>query len=71
MVFYLPKLLAIFLSSILFSVSLLSFNGLVLWGWGLRTDRVSIALSRPYIADLFNNNNNNKVNNNNDNNSTL
>ena len=23
---------------ILFSLSLLSFNGLVLWGWGLRTD---------------------------------
>ena len=23
------------------------FNGLVLWGWGLRTDRVLIALSQP------------------------
>ena len=38
---------------LLFSLSLLSFYGLVLWGWGLRTDRVSIALSQPCIADLF------------------
>ena len=30
---------------LLFSLSLLSFYGLVLWGWGLRTDRVLIALS--------------------------
>ena len=37
----------------LFSLSLLSFHGLVLWGWGLRTDRVLIALSQPCIADLF------------------
>ena len=29
---------------LLFSLSLLSFYGLVLWGWGLRTDRVLIAL---------------------------
>ena len=38
---------------LLFSLSLLSFDGLVLWGWGLRTDRVLIALSQPCIADLF------------------
>ena len=38
---------------LLFSLSLLSFYGLVLWGWGLRTDRVLITLSRPCIADLF------------------
>ena len=30
-----------------------SFCRLVLCGWGLWTDRVSIALSRPCIADLF------------------
>ena len=35
------------------SLSLLSFYGLVLWGWGLRTDRVLIALSQPCIANLF------------------
>ena len=38
---------------LLFSLSLLSFYGLVLWGWGLRTDRVLIALSQRCIADLF------------------
>ena len=46
---------------LLFSLSLLSFYGmkgvgemgLVLWGWGLRTDRVLIALSQPCIANLF------------------
>ena len=38
---------------LLFSLSLLSFYGLVLWGWALRTDRVLIALSQPCIADLF------------------
>ena len=49
-----------------FSLSLLSFYRLVLWGWGLRPDRVYITLSQPYAADLFNknknkNNNNNKI----------
>ena len=24
-----------------------------MWGWGLRTDRVSISLSRPCIAKVF------------------
>ena len=38
---------------LLFSLSLLSFYWLVLWGWGLRTDWVLIALSQPCIADLF------------------
>ena len=38
---------------LLFSLSLLSFYGLVLWGWGLRTDRVLIALSQPCITNLF------------------
>ena len=36
-----------------FSLSLLSVNRLVLWGWGLRTDRVYITLSQPCTADLF------------------
>ena len=47
----------------LFSLSLLFIYRLVVWGWGLRTDRVSISLSRPCIANLFNNNNNNNNNN--------
>ena len=38
---------------LLFSVFLLSFYGLVLWDWGLRTDRVLIALSQPCITNLF------------------
>ena len=38
---------------LLFSLSLRSFYGLVLWGWGLRTDRVLIALSQPCIANIF------------------
>ena len=37
----------------LFSLSLLFLDRLVVWGWGLRTDRVSISLSRPCIANLF------------------
>ena len=36
-----------------FSLSLLSVYRLVLWGWGLRTDRVYITLSQPCTADLF------------------
>ena len=38
---------------LLFSPSLFSFYGLVLWGWGLRTDRALIALSQLCIAGLF------------------
>ena len=38
---------------LLFSLSLLSFYGLVLRGWSLRTDRVLIALSQPCITNLF------------------
>ena len=48
----------------LFSISLLFFYRLVLRCWGLRTDRVSIFLSRPCIADLFNDNNNKRNTNN-------
>ena len=36
-----------------FSLSLLSVYKLVLWGKGLRTDRVYITLSQPCTADLF------------------
>ena len=46
----------------LFFLSLLFLYRLVVWGWGLRTDRVSISLSRSCIANLFNNNNNNNNN---------
>ena len=38
---------------LLFSLSRLSFYRLVLWGWGLWTDRVLIALFQPCIADFF------------------
>ena len=36
-----------------YSLSLLFLYRLVVWRWGLRTDRVSISLSRPCIANLF------------------
>ena len=52
MLFYWIRLLALFLSSTVY-LSLLSFYEFVLWDWGLRTDRVSISLSQPCIADLF------------------
>ena len=38
---------------LLFFVSLVSFYGLALCGYGLRTDRLLIALSQPYNAYLF------------------
>ena len=37
----------------LFSLSLFFLYRLVVWGWGLRTDMMSISLSRPCIASLF------------------
>ena len=52
MPFYWPSCLLTF-CLMLFSLSLISFCGLVLWGWGLRTDRVLIALSQPCVANLF------------------
>ena len=52
MPFYWPSC-SLTLCLLLFSLSLLSFYGLVLWGWGLRTDRMLIPLSQPCIADLF------------------
>ena len=50
-----------FLSPTILSVS--SFHGLVVWGWGLWTDRV-FSLS-PCLAQRTPNNNNNNYNNNN------
>ena len=44
---YLPKLLYHYYSLLLFSLSLLSVSRLVLWGWGLWTDRVYITLFQP------------------------
>ena len=54
MLLYWPKLLYPYYSlPYSFSLSLLSVYRLVLWGWGLRTDRVYITLSQPCTADLF------------------
>ena len=52
MYFYWPSCSLTF-CLLLFSLSLLSFYRLVLWGWGSRTDRVLIALSQPCTAYLF------------------
>ena len=54
MLFYWPKLLYLYYI-VFYSVSLsfISVYRLVLWGWGLRTDRVYIALSQLCTADLF------------------
>ena len=52
MPFYWPSC-SLTICLLLFSLSLLSFCGFVLWGWGLRTDRVLIALSWPCIANIF------------------
>ena len=52
MLLYWPKLLYPYYSLYSFSLSLLSVYRLVLWGWGLWTDRVYITLSQPCTADL-------------------
>ena len=51
--FYCPKMLYPFYNLQLFFPYLLSVYRLVLWCWGLRTDRVYITLSQPCTADLF------------------
>ena len=53
MILYWSKLLYPYYSLLLFSLSLLSVYRLVLWGWGLRTDRVYISLSQRCTDDLF------------------
>ena len=50
--FFLPSCSLLFCLQ-LFSLYLLFLYRLVVWGWGLRTDRASISLSRPGIANLF------------------
>ena len=62
MVFYWPKMLYPFYNLLLFFPSLLSVYRLVLWGWGLRTDRVYITLSLALPTFFNNNNNNNNIN---------
>ena len=52
MLFYWPSCSLTF-CLLLFSLSLLSFDGLVLWGWGLRIDMVLIALSQPCTVIPF------------------
>ena len=54
MLLYWPKLLYPYYSLLLFfSLSFLSVYRLILWGWGLWTDRVYITFSQPCTADLF------------------
>ena len=52
MPFYWPSCSLLFCLQ-LFSSSLHFLYRLAVWGWGLRTDRVSISLSRPCIANIF------------------
>ena len=49
---YWPKPLAPFLSSNVFPF-FSSFYGLLLWGLGLWTDKVSIVLSQPCVVDFY------------------
>ena len=51
-VFFWPSYSLLF-CLLLFSLSLLSFFGLVLLGWGLRTDRLLISFSLPCTTTLF------------------
>ena len=50
---YWPKLLYPYYSLLLSFPFSSCCNRLVLWGWGLRIDRVYITLSQPCTADLF------------------
>ena len=58
MFFNWPNMLYPFYNLLLFFPSLLSAYRLVLWGWGLRTDRVYITLSLSLALPTFFNNNN-------------
>ena len=54
MLFYWPKMLYPYYSLLYyFSLFILPVYTLVLWGWGLWTDRVYITLSQPCTADLI------------------
>ena len=53
MPFYWPKLLYHYYVFYYYFLSLLSIYRLVLWGWGLRTDRVYTTLSQPCTVELF------------------
>ena len=53
MLLYWPKLLYPCCSLLLFFPFSSFCYRLVLWGWGLRTDRVYTALSQPCTADLY------------------
>ena len=57
MLLYWPKPLYPYYRLLLFSLSLISVYRLVLWSWGLWTDRVYITLSLA-LPTFFNNNNN-------------
>ena len=65
MLFYWPKLLYPYYSPLLFFAFSSFCRRLVLWGGGLRTDRVYMTLSNLVeLPTSFNNNNNNNNNNN-------
>ena len=53
LLFYRPKLSYPNCLLYYFSLSLISVYRLVLWGWGLRTDRVHITLPQLCTADFF------------------
>ena len=53
MLFYWPKLHYPYYCLLLFFAFSSLLHWLVLWGWGLRTDRVYITLSHPCNDDLF------------------
>ena len=62
MLSYWSKLLYPYYNLLLFSLSLQSVYRLVLWGWGLRTDRVYITISLSLALPLsINNNINNNI----------
>ena len=68
MLFYWPKLLYPYYSPLLFFTFSSFCRRLVLWGGGLRTNRVYITLSHPLeLPTSFDNNNDNNNNNNNNN----
>ena len=53
MLLYWPKLLHTYYSLLIFSLFLFSVYRLVLWGWGLWTDRLYITLSALHCRDFL------------------